>query len=101
MLLTAAAGRLHLYLYTCRGQGNELRYDLRTFQSKSKAFLFGSQLWADMFWSLVTNGVAVWTAYEAFFMWVYAHDIASMLGLEENPFLFLVLILLTPYWTGF
>lgn len=100
ILITIVAGGLHLYLYTFRKQGDDLRYDTRTYPAKGKAFLFGNQLWDNMFWSL-TSGVAVWTAYESVFMWVYANGLATMITLEDHPFWFIALILLTPYWAGF
>jgi len=99
-LMIIVAGGLHLFLYTFRRQGDERRYDTRTYPARGKAFLFGNQLWDNMFWSLVP-GVAVWTAYEALFMWAYANGIAPLITLEDHPVLFVVLILLTPYWAGF
>ena len=99
VLLMIVAGGLHLYLYTFRKQGDLWRYDNRAYPAKGKAFLFGNQLWDNMFWSL-GPGVAVWTSYEVFFMWAYANGIASMLSPEQQPVLFVVLILLTPYWAG-
>ena len=98
-LITIVAGGLHLYLYTFRKQGDLWRYDIREYPAKGKAFLFGNQLWDNMCWSL-GPGVAVWTSYEVFFMWAYANGIAPMISLEERPFLFIALILLTPYWAG-
>lgn len=97
ILMTVVAGGLHLYLYTFRGQGDEWRYLKRAYPAKGKGFLFGNQLWDNMFWSL-GSGVAVWTAYEVLFMWAYANGIAPLITLEENPVLFIVLILLIPYW---
>ena len=100
ILMTVVAGGLHLYLYTFRKQGDELRYDTRAYPAKGKAFLFGNQLWDNVFWSL-GPAVAVWTAYEAFFLWAYANGVASIIVLEDNPVLFVTLILLIPYWAGF
>ena len=99
ILITVVAGGLHLYLYTFRGQGDEWRYDKRAYPAKGKAFLFGNQLWDNVFWTL-GSGVAVQTAYEVFFMWAYANGIATLITLEENPVLFIVLILLIPYWNA-
>ena len=100
VLITIVAGGLHLYLYTFRRQGDDWRYDRRAYPAKGKAFLFGNQLWDNMLFTL-GSGVTVWTAYESFFMWAYANGIASMISLEENPILFVALILLIPYWAGF
>jgi len=97
ILISIVAGGMHLYLFTFRKQKDDLRYDLRAYPAKGKAFLFGHQLWDNMFWTLVP-GVAVWTAYEAFFMWAYANGIAPMISLESNPILFVGLVVITPHW---
>ncbi len=63
-------------------------------------FLFGHQLWDNVFRSL-TTGVLVWTAYEVGFMWAYANGVAPSISFDNNPLWFIVLIFLTPYWAGF
>jgi len=100
ILISVVAGGLHLYLYTFRKQGDEFRYDTRTYPAKGKVFLFGNQLWDNMFWSL-TFGVGVWTAYEAGMMWAFANGYAVLITFDSNPIWFIALILLIPYWAGF
>ena len=100
MLVLMVAGGLHLYLYTFKRQGDELRYETREFAKKSKIFHFGNQIWDNMFWTL-TTGVLSWTGWEVLMMWAYANGIASYITIESNPAWFVSLILLIPYWASY
>jgi lathosterol oxidase len=100
IIFSIVAGGLHLWLYTFRRQGDELRYDSRPYPVRRSGFLFGHQLWDNVFWSL-TTGVLVWTGYEVGFMWAYASGVAPSISFDDNPLWFIVLIFLTPYWAGF
>ena len=60
VIFIVVAGGLHLWLYTLRRQGDDLRYDARPYPVRRQTCLFGHQLWDNVFWWL-TTGVAVWT----------------------------------------
>ena len=65
------ASGLHLYFHTWKLQGETEKFDLRPYPIRGKVFLFGNQLWDNVFWSLV-SGVTIWSAYEAWYFWHYA-----------------------------
>jgi len=56
------AGGLHFYFYRRKAQKTELKY-VAPFLSRGDRFLFGNQLYDNMFYTLV-SGVAIWSAYE-------------------------------------
>ncbi|MGI9464583.1 MAG: sterol desaturase family protein, partial [Aestuariivirgaceae bacterium] len=99
-LLTLVAGGLHLYFYTWRGQGRQLKFDPRDMATNGRSFLFGDQVLDNIFWSLAT-GVAVWTAYEAAILWGYANGRAPLITWDSNPVWFIVLFLAIPVWKSF
>ena len=96
-LLLIVAGGWHLRLYYRRAQGTRFKYTSRWPATDSKAFLFGHQVWDNMFWSL-TSGAMVWTLYEALMMWAYARGWLPWLGFVGNPVWFVALFLLLPIW---
>ncbi len=98
-LMTIVTGGLHAYFYIFKVQGDRGRYDPRDL-SKRKNFTFNRQVWDNMFWTLA-SGVTVWTAYEALYIWLYAHGHLSMLLWAENPIWFAMLFLLIPVWESF
>ncbi len=96
-LMTLVAGGLHLWLYTFRRQGDDLRYDSRDLIASHRAFTFGSQVGDNMFWTLA-SGVTVWTAYEALMIWALANGYAPLLAWDDNPVWFVLLFFLLPVW---
>ena len=96
-LLLLIAGGWHLRLYYRRAQGSRFKYTSRWPATNSKAFLFGNQVWDNMFWSL-TSGAMVWTLYEALMMWAYARGWLPWIGFASNPVWFVALFLLLPIW---
>ena len=100
VLMTLVAGSLHLYFYTWKGQGRDLKYDARELKAKSRSFSFGNQVVDNMFWTLA-SGVAFWTAYEVLMLWAMANGYAPILAWADNPVWFVLLIFLTPVWISF
>ncbi|NBX60743.1 MAG: sterol desaturase family protein, partial [Opitutaceae bacterium] len=77
-------GAYHLYLYTLRRQGTKGKYDARWPAQKSRQFLFGDQVYDNIFW---TSGVAllVWTGYEVLTLWLYANHHIPYLDWARHP----------------
>ena len=71
VMLTLWVGAWHLPLYALKRQGIRFKYNKRWMATNSRGFLFGSQLWDNVFWSLVP-GAGIWTIYEALLLWAYA-----------------------------
>lgn len=100
ILFTALAGGLHLYFYTFKKQGMELRFDAREMVKNNGVFTFRDQVLDNIFWSLV-SGVTIWTAYEVLFMWAYANGYIPWMTWEDNPVWFVALFALIPLWYSF
>ncbi|MCR9087087.1 MAG: sterol desaturase family protein [Rhodobacteraceae bacterium] len=100
ILIVLVAGGLHLYFYTWRGQGWQLKYDPRELNATGRAFTFNSQLFDNVFWTLA-SGVTFWTAYEVLMFWAMANGYAPVLLWSDNPVWFLLLFPLTPLWISF
>ena len=96
ILMTTVAGGLHLYFYTWRRQGQRLQFDDRAFKKSSRAFTFNSQLYDNIFWTIV-SGVAFWTAYEALMFWLMANGHAPLLVWSKHPVWFVALFFLRRY----
>lgn len=73
-VVLASAGLTHLWLYTWRRQGEELRYDSRPLARKKRIFLFGDQVKDNMFLTLV-GAVPIGTAWEVFIWWSYGNGV--------------------------
>ena len=99
-LMFLVAGGLHLYFYVLRLQGDELRYDVRPFAKRSRAFTFGSQVLDNVFWTCV-SGVTIWTAYEVLMLWAMANGYAPMLDMTRDWPWMVLMILLLPAWETF
>jgi sterol desaturase/sphingolipid hydroxylase (fatty acid hydroxylase superfamily) len=84
VLLVLVAGTLQLRLYTTRGQGTKFKYTNRWLARKDPKFLFGSQLWDNVFWN-VTSGCLIWTGWEAVTLWLYAHKIIPYVSWRAHP----------------
>ncbi|MDA0674933.1 MAG: sterol desaturase family protein [Proteobacteria bacterium] len=89
-------GGLHGYLYVLKAQGTRFKYTSRPQATKSRAFLFGSQVWDNVFWTL-TSGVTVWTAYEVITLWAFANGFLPFGGWAANPVWFGVLLAAVPF----
>lgn len=66
VLLWIFAGGWHLLLYQRKVNGLKGKYDPKWPSTDNSKFLFGDQVYDNVFWSCV-SGVAVWSAYEVLF----------------------------------
>ena len=100
VIVLVVAGGLHLFLFTFRKQGDELRYDARPLSTNSKIFHFSNQVWDNMFWTLC-GSVPIGTLWECLLLWGYANGYATFISFSENPAWFIGLMLIIPIWSGF
>ena len=96
-LLMLVAGGLHWWLYVRRGQGNRYKFHDKWLATDNRQFLWGNQVWDNMFWSLV-SGVSICTAYEAITFWIYANGYRSVPAISEHPVYFLACIIGVFFW---
>lgn len=97
-LMIICAGGLHWYFHTATKQGKAYRY-FRQPLSKSTRFLFGNQVWDNMFWSLI-SGVTIWTLNEAAYLWLYDGGILWRANFGESlweSLWFIALFILIPH----
>jgi sterol desaturase/sphingolipid hydroxylase (fatty acid hydroxylase superfamily) len=99
-LLWLVSGGWHLLLYTFRVQGSERKYDPRWLSRNDKRFLFGNQVYDNIFWSCA-SGCTIWTAYEVFYMWSAANGLVPYLDWREHPLYSLAWLCLIPFWREF
>lgn len=99
LLMTAIAGGLHLYLFTYRGQGKQLKYDHREQLEKSVKFSFRNQLWDNVFWSLV-SGTTIWSLYEIAYFWGVANGMIHTVTFADFPAAFVLWLLVMPVLTS-
>jgi sterol desaturase/sphingolipid hydroxylase (fatty acid hydroxylase superfamily) len=99
LLMIATAGGLQLYFYRLGRQGKRRKFDARDLARNHRGFTWGSQVRDNVFWSL-GSGVAVWTAYEAVYIWAYANGYLPGLVPADNPVWFVAFFLLIPVWSS-
>ena len=100
VLISIIAGSLHLWLWTMKRQGENLKFDSREMVSNNRRFSFNNQVFDNMFWSIAW-GVPIWTIYEIIYFSAINFDLAPSLEFEDNPILFLLLFWLILLWKGF
>lgn len=88
-------GGWHLRFYVFKSQGTAYKHNKNWPQTKHRRFLFGDQVWDNMFWSAV-SGCGIWTAYEVVTLWAFANDVIPYLNWETSPVWFVVLFLAIP-----
>ena len=93
------AGGLHYYFYHHKGQKTELKY-VAPFLSRGERFLFGNQLYDNMFYTLV-SGVAIWSAYEAFLFWAMGSGYVSLVTFRDAPIWTIAALPLISIWISF
>jgi len=86
-LVTLVAGGLHLRLYATRGQGLRFKYSDRWQARDDPRFLFHSQVWDNVFWSL-GSGCLLWTAWEALTLWLFSNGKIPWLDWRAHPVYF-------------
>lgn len=96
-LLTLLAGGLHWWLYMRRSQHENFKFHRRWMDTDNDKFLWGNQVWDNMFWSLV-SGVTIWTGYEAITFWVYANGYLSIPSIDEYPIYFVFGLFAVFFW---
>ncbi len=89
-------GTYHLLLYRWKIHGNRQKFH-PDWQQKSKKFLFGNQVYDNVFYTLV-SGVPIWTAYEILYFRLLATDSIPWLRYADSPLWFVVLFLIVPLW---
>ena len=82
-LVTIIAGRLHWRLYVRKVQGMKYKYTPKWQSTKDNKFMFGNQIWDNIFFSLV-SGCITWTTYEVLFLWGWANNVWPMLSIVED-----------------
>ncbi|EHI48068.1 sterol desaturase [SAR116 cluster alpha proteobacterium HIMB100] len=93
--LCLVAGGLHLLFYRWRTQGTAAKYETAFLHRPSNRFLFGNQVFDNMFFSLV-SGVTIWTGYEVLLLWAQANNPALYLTFSAAPVWFVALFVLIP-----
>jgi len=99
-LLLLFYGAFYLWLYVWRREGTATKYDARWPARQSRSFLFGDQLWDNVFWTAGVGGLT-WTAYEWLTWWLYANGRLPTLGWGDHPAWFVAWFLLVPLWREF
>ena len=99
-LLWLTAGGWHALFYTFKWQDTERKFNPAWKSPNSKVFLWGNQLYDNIFWSCV-SGCTVWTAYEVLFMWAYANGLIPAIDWRTQPVYFIVWLCLIPFWREF
>lgn len=90
-------GGLHLLFYIKRTQGNTFKFNGRWPEVGNPTFLFKHQVFDNMFWTLV-SGVPIWTAYEAFMLWMFSNGYIPYMSWSEHPVYNVALLLIIPLW---
>ncbi len=99
-LIILIAGSIHLYFYTFRKQGTDLKFDKRMMIKGNKIFKFKNQVWDNIYYSIF-YGVTFWTLNEVLFFWLFANGFVDYVPWENNIIWCLALIVLTPIWHSF
>ncbi len=94
-LLFLIFGGWHFRFYILRSQGTAYKHNRNWPERKHRRFLFGDQVWDNVFWSAV-SGCGIWTAYEVVTLWAFANDLIPWMTIETNPVWFVVLFLVIP-----
>jgi sterol desaturase/sphingolipid hydroxylase (fatty acid hydroxylase superfamily) len=100
VLLWLVSGGWHLLLYTLKLQGTARKYDPRWLANNDRRFLFGNQLYDNIFWSCV-SGCTVWTAYEVLYLWAAANHWVPYVDWKSHPVYCAVWLCLIPFWREF
>jgi len=101
ILLWAQNGFWHYLLYIRKIKNLDGKY-LKSWDTKNKKFLFGDQVYDNVFWCS-TSGVFVWTVYEFVFLQQWARGNISTVYFDfwSRPFYSLFLLALIPWWRHF
>lgn len=97
-LLSVVAGSLHWWLHIRRSQGQQFKFQRQWLATANQSFLWGNQVWDNMFWSLV-SGVTFWTLFEAITLWIYASGKLPLVSIVEHPVYFATGLLCVFFWS--
>jgi len=100
VILIVIAGGLHLRLYIKKHQGMMYKYSNKWLAKGDKKFMFRSQTWDNVFWSL-TSGAIIWTAWEAVSLWMYGNAMIPLITFRERPIYFVLLMIVVIYFRMF
>ena len=98
VMFTLVAGTLHVALYARRAQQQRYKYNRQWLSTTNREFLWNNQTRDNMFWCLV-SGCAVWTAYEALTLWLYANDWIPSVEWDSAWLYLSVLTVFTSLWS--
>ena len=93
-------GAFHLHLHILKGEGAGRKYDPNWPARNSRLFLFGDQVYDNIFWTCGVSG-AIWTAYEIVTLWLYANHRIPWLHWSQHPVWFVAWFFLIPIWREF
>jgi len=100
-LLWLFAGGWHYYFYMRKANGSKQKYDANWQATDSPKFLFGDQVYSNVFWSCV-SGVTIWSLYEVMFMWLWQQEKAPVYyDWWSKPYYSFGLLLAIPIWREF
>jgi len=90
----------HIRLWSQKSQGLKFKYTSDWMGENKKQFLWGNQLFDNIFWSVVSGGT-IWTIYEVIMLWAYANGIIPFVDPQQQPVYFVLLMALVPLWRLF
>lgn len=96
-MLLLFVGTWHVRLYVLKAQGTSYKYNSRWHSIGNQTFLFGNQLWDNIFWSVV-SAVPIWTAYEGLAYWQHANGFVPSVSWQAHTSYCFLLLLVTPLW---
>ncbi len=99
-MLTVITSLWHLRFWSLKSQGFKYKYTKEWMAKGKRKFLGSSQLFDNVFWSLISGGI-VWTAYEIAFIWAYANEIIPYLNPREHPIYFVLMLCSIQLWRLF
>ncbi len=103
VLVAIVMGGLHLFFFTLKKQGDDLKFSDKPLATNNRRFLFRDQVRDNMFRTLCA-AVPILTAYEAITYWLFANGYIGFLGLEPGGVAFwawfVALLLLAPVIHG-
>ena len=100
IMLTVFVSVWHIRLWGRKSQGLQYKYTSEWLATKKRQFLWGNQLYDNIFWSCVSGGIT-WTAYEVLMFWAYANGVIPYVQPLQQPIYFVFLLCLVPLWRLF
>lgn len=99
-LVVLFAGGFHLFFYSLRRQGDELKYVPQFLHRGGGRFTFGRQVLDNMFWSLA-SGVTIMTGYVVLLLWLMAGGMIPTITFVDHPVMFASIMFATGIWVAF